>query len=249
MKKIMILMLMLLATGLSFTQAQTGNMMDGIRRVATRGYAEREVTPDIVYLSISLKEYFVNGNVKEKVDMETLEKQLFDAAMAIGVKKEDFTVQNIYSYNYESGNESKKKENKQLLQAKQFRIKVSNLNGLHQLLDGVDPKGMSSTSISGYDHSQKRAIEKELKVAAVQDARANAEILASAAGDTVGKALAINDNSSFNWNDMMPAPRMYAMAKMASADVATESTQAQSLDISVRPIKLTCNIDGVFELK
>ncbi|MBD1424214.1 SIMPL domain-containing protein [Sphingobacterium arenae] len=241
MKKI--IGLILAVCMVSMSNAQTNNF-ESSRRVSTRGYAEKEVTPDIVYISISLREYFVDGNVKKKVDIETLEKQLYDAALAIGVKKEDFNIQNIYSYNYDS---SKKKENKQLLQAKQYRIKVSNLNGLNSMLDQVDPKGVQNTSINGYDHSQKRQIEKELKVAAVQDARTNAEIIATATGDKIGKVLVINDNSSFGWNDISPTPRMYAMSAKAEMG-ADASSEGGDLDINVRPIKLTCNIDGVFEL-
>lgn len=241
MKKI--IGLILAVCMVSMSNAQTNNF-ESSRRVSTRGYAEKEVTPDIVYISISLREYFVDGNVKKKVDIETLEKQLYDAALAIGVKKEDFNIQNIYSYNYDS---SKKKENKQLLQAKQYRIKVSNLNGLNSMLDQVDPKGIQNTSINGYDHSQKRQIEKELKVAAVQDARTNAEIIATATGDKIGKVLVINDNSSFGWNDISPTPRMYAMSAKAEMG-ADASSEGGDLDINVRPIKLTCNIDGVFEL-
>lgn len=228
---------------LSMVEAQTNNF-ESNRRVSTRGYAEREVAPDIVYLSISLREYLPDGNSKNKVNIEVLEKQLHDAALAIGVKKEDFQIQNIYSYN---PNNTKKKENKELLQAKQYRIKVSNLNGLNSMLDQVDPKGLQSTSINGYDHSQKREIEKELKVAAVKDARVNAEIIASATGDNIGKVLAINDNSSFGWNDILPTPRAYAMSARAESASDVADTGG-SLNISVRPIKLTCNIDGVFEL-
>ena len=241
MKNIISLVLAIFMVSISNAQM---NNLESSRRVSTRGYAEKEVTPDIVYISISLKEYFKDGNTKNKVDIETLERQLYDAALAIGVKKEDFNIQNIYSYNYDS---SKKKENKQLLQAKQYRIKVSNLNGLNNMLDQVDPKGIQNTSISGYDHSQKRQIEKELKVAAVQDARSNAEIIATATGDKIGKAIAINDNSSFGWNDIIASPRMYAMSARAEMADAT-SNPAESLDINVKPIKLTCNIDGVFEL-
>ncbi|SFS73424.1 SIMPL domain-containing protein [Sphingobacterium wenxiniae] len=242
MKKL-ILFLIAIST-LSMVNAQS-NSYEFSRKVSTRGYAEREVTPDIVYLSISLREYFVDGNTKKKVTIETLEKQLFDAAMAAGVKKEDFTIQNIYSYNYDT----KKKGNNELLQAKQFRIKVTNLNGLNTMLDKVDAKGLQNTSINGYDHSQKREIEKELKVAAVQDARTNAEIIASATGDKIGKVLVINDNSSFGWNDIMPSPRMYATMAKVELQSADASGAAPDLDISVKPIKLTCNIDGVFELQ
>ncbi len=238
MKKILTLLVLL--TAVVSTQAQN-SLMENSRRVSTRGYAEKEVTPDIIYLSISLKEYYQDGNSKKKVSIETLEKQLFDAAMKNGVRKDDFTIQNIYSYNAET-----KKKNNELLQSRQYRIKVTNLNNLNTMMDEVDPKGLQSTSISGYDHSQKRQIEKELKTAAVKDARTNAEILANADGGSVGKALMINDNSNVNWNEIMPQPRMYSMAKTANAEM---DAAGEGLDLNIRPIKLTCNIDAVFELK
>lgn len=238
MKKILTLLVLL--TAVVSTQAQN-SLMENSRRVSTRGYAEKEVTPDIIYLSISLKEYYQDGNSKKKVSIETLEKQLFDAAMKNGVRKDDFTIQNIYSYNAET-----KKKNNELLQSRQYRIKVTNLNNLNTMMEEVDPKGLQSTSISGYDHSQKRQIEKELKTAAVKDARTNAEILANADGGSVGKALMINDNSNVNWNEIMPQPRMYSMAKTANAEM---DAAGEGLDLNIRPIKLTCNIDAVFELK
>ena len=238
MKKILTVLVLFTAV---FTAQAQNSLMENSRRVSTRGYAEREVTPDIIYLSISLKEYYQDGNSKRKVSIETLEKQLFDAAMKNGVKKEDFTLQNIYSYNAET-----KKKNNELLQSRQYRIKVTNLNNLNKMMDEVDAKGLQSTSITGYDHSQKRQIEKELKTAAVKDARTNADILASADGGTVGKALMINDNSNVNWNEIMPQPRMYAMAKTANAEMDGAGT---GVDLDIRPIKLTCNIDAVFELK
>lgn len=226
---------------ISVSTAQT-NTMENTRRVSTKGHAEREVTPDIIYLSISLREYYQDGNTKKKVTIEALEKQLFDAATKNGVKQEDLTIQNIHSYNYDP-----KKKNSELLQARQYRIKVTDLSRLNNIFDEVDAKGLQNTSISEYDHSQKKQIEKELKTEAVKDARINAEILASADGQSVGKAILLNDNSSFNWNDIMPRPQMYSMAMAKSADMA-ESADGTDLNISIRPIKLVSDVDAVFEL-
>ena len=236
MKKL--LTLCLLMGSMIISQAQTS--IDNFRKVATKGYAEREVTPDIIYISISLKEFYLDGNLRKKVFIETLEKQLHDAAMSIGVKAEDFTIQNIYSYNYEV-----KKKPTELLQARQYRIKVTNLNRLNEMMEKIDPQGLQSTSINGYDHSQKREIEKELKTAAVRDARQNAEILAAADGQTVGKALVINDNSNINFNDLMPTNRMFKTMAMSDGVSNTES----AVNIDIRPIKVTCYIDAAFELK
>lgn len=231
--------------GLLATVNAQSATMENTRRIATRGYAEKEVTPDIIYLSISLREYYEGGNTKKKVPIDKLEKELFDAAMKHGVRKDDFTVQNIYSYNR---SDSEKKKKNELLQARQYRIKVTDLKNLNPMMEAVDPEGLQSTSISGYDHSQKREIEKQLKTTAVKDARTNADILAAADNEQVGKLIMINDNSNLNWNDITPQPRMYSMAaKTASADVSAES--ASSLDLEIRPIKLTCNIDVAFEIQ
>lgn len=238
MKKI--LSLCLLMSSILLTHAQT--TVDSFRKVATKGYAEREVTPDIIYISISLKEFYLDGNLRKKVFIETLEKQLHDAAMSIGVKPEDFTIQNIYSYNYEV-----KKKPSEILQARQYRIKVTNLNRLNEMMDKIDPKGIQNTSINGYDHSQKREIEKELKTAAVRDARQNAEILAAADGQSVGKALVINDNSNINFNDLMPTNRVFKT--MAMAEAGASADMAEAINIDIRPIKVTCYIDAAFELK
>ena len=238
MKKI--LSILALCTFLLSAQAQQ-QTMENSRRISTRGYAEKEVTPDIIYLSISLKEYFIDGNTKKKVPVETLEKQLFDAAIKNGIEKADITIQNIYSYNYQT-----KKKNTELLQSRQYRIKVSNLNKLNEILDAVDAKGLQSTNIDGYDHSRKVEIEKELRKLAVKNARNNAEILAEAENEQLGKVILINDNSSLNWNDIMPQPRMYSMAKTSNLE---EQAVADGIDLDIKPIKLICNLDAVFEIK
>ncbi|MFZ4261414.1 SIMPL domain-containing protein [Sphingobacterium sp. HJSM2_6] len=238
MKKI--LSILALCTFLLSAQAQQ-QTMENSRRISTRGYAEKEVTPDIIYLSISLKEYFIDGNTKKKVPVETLEKQLFDAAIKNGIEKADITIQNIYSYNYQT-----KKKNTELLQSRQYRIKVSNLNKLNEILDAVDAKGLQSTNIDGYDHSKKVEIEKELRKLAVKNARNNAEILAEAENEQLGKVILINDNSSLNWNDIMPQPRMYSMAKTSNLE---EQAVADGIDLDIKPIKLICNLDAVFEIK
>lgn len=226
---------------LAIANAQT-TTIDNSRRVSTRGHAEREITPDIIYLSVSLREYLQDGNAKKKVTIEELEKQLYTSAMKQGIQKDDFTIQDIYSYNTNT-----KKKREDILQARQYRIKVADLSKLNALFDEVDPKGLNSTSINGYDHSKKKEIEKELKTEAVKDARTNAEILATADGQSVGKAILINDNSSFNWNDIMPTQRITTMSLAKAADgIALED---QSLDINIRPIKLTSDVDAVFELK
>lgn len=238
MKKLISLCIIL--TLISFVQAQS-NKIDQSRKVATRGSAEREVTPDIIYLNIALKEYYADGNSKKKIAIESLEEQLYKAALANSVRKENITIQNISSYNIET-----KKKNNELLQSRQYNLKVTDLKKLNALLDQIDAFGLQSTSINGYDHSRKKEIEKELKIEAVNDARTNAEILAQAAGEKAGKVLAINDNSTFNWNEYAGNTMLYSMAKSSRGAMESDVTPDSVLD--VKPIKLSCTIDAIYEL-
>lgn len=208
-------------------------------QVSTIGRAEEEVTPDIIYISVTLKEFYQDGNSKKKISIETLEKQLFESATNIGVQKSDFTIQNIYSSNYSV----KKKKETEILLSRQYRIKVTQLNKLNNLFDGVELAGISQTSIDQFDYSKKNELEKTLKVKAVKDALQNAKILAEAADQRIGKALLISEAPQqiyFN------APRAYnMMAKSASTQFADTE---ENLDLDIKPIKISSEVTASFEL-
>ena len=94
------------------------------KKISVSGSAEMEVTPDIIYLSISLKEYLKDNNSKKKVEITTLENQLFNAVQKAGLDKENLTINNLSSYNYAT----EKKKNPDFLASKQYRLKVTDLN-------------------------------------------------------------------------------------------------------------------------
>lgn len=210
--------------------------------VSTVGRAEEEVTPDIIYIDVTLKEFYENGNTKKKAAIDKLEKDLFDSATKAGVKKEDFTIQNIWSYNVPD----KKKKDTDILLSRQYRIKVTNLNNLDQLLDGVDKAGIQSTYISEYDYSKKKELEKSLKTKAVLDAKANAQILAEAAGQKIGKAIVLSETPQQIIFGVQPMMRN-AMYKGAMAEAA-DSAGGNGLDLNIRPMKVTSEISASFEL-
>ena len=210
--------------------------------VSTVGRAEEEVTPDIIYIDVTLKEFYENGNTKKKAAIDKLEKDLFDSATKAGVKKEDFTIQNIWSYNVPD----KKKKDTDILLSRQYRIKVTNLNNLEQLLDGVDKAGIQSTYISEYDYSKKKELEKSLKTKAVLDAKANAQILAEAAGQKIGKAIVLSETPQQIIFGVQPMMRN-AMYKGAMPEAA-DSAAGNGLDLNIRPMKVTSEISASFEL-
>jgi uncharacterized protein YggE len=232
--------LMVLVATLLVGAAQAQNTTPTPRTITIIGVAEEEVTPDIIYLAISLKEYFKDNNNKNKVNIDALEKQLYNAAMKAGVKAEDFTIQNVASYKYEVAS---KKKDPGFLASKQYRIRVSRLDGLNDILEAVDAKGIQYSRIDGYDVSNKKELEKTLKIRAAKEAKEKASYLAEALGETLGKALSISENG---YSDYPTVPRAYmAMAKTVSNDMAVE----ESLSIDVQKIKMTHQIHVTFLLQ
>lgn len=204
------------------------------RKIEVTGIAEQEVTPDIIHVSISLKEY-MDG--KKKVSISQLEAQLEKAVAEAGIAKTDFTVNDLSSWN----NATEKKKNPDFLASKQYGIKFNDLNKFNQIMSKIDPKGIQSTNIDSYDYSKINAIKNDLKLKALLSARDKASFLVTGLGDKLGPVINIteSDNSSF------PQPRnvMY-MAKTMQADGA-----APESDIDFKKIKLSFQIQAVFEIK
>lgn len=213
--------------------------VDTRRKIEVYGSAEQEITPDIIYVSLSLKEYMKDN--KNKVTIDELEKQLASAVKKAGIKDEDFTIENIASYNYI---DPKKKKDPGFLASKQYKLKVSDLQAINGILSNVDEKGIQSTRIASYDHSRMTEIRNELRIKAVKNAQEKATVLVEALGDTLGKALEINDNNT----DAGSPQAMYSTAaslRGKSADFATE----ESLDIDFKKIKVNYQFRVVFEIK
>jgi uncharacterized protein YggE len=226
MKKLLVIAALLVSTVGAFAQT-----VDMRRKIEVTGISEQEVTPDIINVSISLKEY-LNG--KTKVSITTLERQLEKAVAEAGIAKEDFTVNSLSSWNYQD----EKKKAADFLASKQYGIKFRDLNKFNQILSKMDAKGIQSTNIDSYDYSKISQLKNDLKLKALLSAKEKAGFLLSGIGEKLGSVISIveNDNSSF------PSPRnvMY-MAK--AADAVPES------DIDVKKIKLSFQIQAIFEIK
>lgn len=235
------LILALMLGAMSFVTFAQGNTVSDRRIIQVSGEAEREVTPDILYLSISLKEYFKDSRNTKKVTIDELEKQLHDAAMKAGVAHEDFMINNISSYNYDW---NKKKNDPGFLAAKQYRIKVTNLSKVNSLFAAMDPKGVQYSNVDAYEYSGKKELEKELKIQAIKDAKARASYMAEALGDQVGKALSVSESGYVNYPQ--PVYKAYrANVMMAEAAVMDDV----SLDIDFKKVKFSYTVNVVFELK
>ncbi len=221
-----------------FSISAMAQQVDLRKKITVSGSAETEVTPDIIYLNISLKEYLKDNNSKKKVEITELENQLYNAVLKAGIAKEDLMVNNVSSYNYVT----EKKKNPDFLASKQYRLKVSDLNKWNAIIGAIDPKGISSTNIESYDYSKMTGLKKELKIKALLAAKEKATYMVEAIGDKLGNVIDIQEIENNNYPQ--PMYKNYAMVGRAeSADAAA------SVDLDFKKIKLAFVVNTVFEIK
>ncbi|SMO37656.1 SIMPL domain-containing protein [Solitalea koreensis] len=238
MKKI-IASIALLVVGTT-AMAQSFAVVPPVKKIEVTGTAEMEVTPDEIYLNISLKEFFRDNGNKNKVDIETLEKQLQKAVLDAGIPKESFMINNIYGYNYDQWWNKKKDQN--FLARKQYRLKLNKLDKVNAILSAVDPKGIESVNVAEFSHSKIAEFRKELKMKAIKDAKDKATYLLSAIGEQVSGVLEVYDQDN-SGGGYRPQPMM----SMKIRGMADESAVMPEIDF--KTIKLRADVRAVFSIK
>jgi uncharacterized protein YggE len=218
-----------------FSMNAIAQQVDLRKKISVSGTAEQEVTPDIIYISISLKEYLKDNNSKKRVDITDLESQLYNAVKQAAIPKDNLTINNLSGY----ANATEKKKNPEFLASKQYLLKVTDLNKFNAIIAGVDPKGIAYTNVESYEYSKIESLRKELKIRALQAAKSKASYLLEALGNKLGNAIDIQEVN----NEQFPQP-MYRsnVMMMKSADVQAPA------ELDFKKIKLSYVMNAVFEI-
>ncbi|MEM7107817.1 MAG: SIMPL domain-containing protein [Bacteroidota bacterium] len=203
------------------------------KSIEVLGKAQRTITPDELFLRITLKEY-KSGN--SKVNMNTLEASLVSALKEIKGTSDDLTVDNIYGYNWNW----KKKKTDEYLATKSFRLKLSDVQMVNDLIEKIDQEGLNSINLAKVSHSRIDEIQLELKAEALKNAKEKAKFLLEAVDETVGSTLEIQE---INYGYESP---VYARGR--AFDTAEASVGYQS-NLEFRSIEIEAEFRVVFEIK
>lgn len=231
----------LFMTATSF--AQTTDNKPPVKKIEVTGTAEMEITPDEITINITLREYYKNKT--SKVGITTLEAQLQKAVQDAGVSKENFTIGNVFGYNYDQW-WKKKKNTEDFLARKQYVLKVNRLDKINGILAAVDEEGIESVNIASFNSSKMEEYRKQVKTNALKAAKAKAEYLLSAIDEKIGGVIEIQEFNNDQYSDIRPEAanvRMYAKA----ADMAGAGVPDSNID--VKTIKIRAEIRAVFGIK
>ena len=211
-----------------------------VKKIEVNGSAEQEVLPDEIYVNITLREYFKDKDNKNKVDIMALEKQLQKAVEEAGIPKENFMIGSMNGYREWWG----RKKPTTFLESKSYILKVPNLYKIDGIIARVDDKGVASTNIERYEYSKIEQLRKDIKIKALQAAKAKAQYLLEGIGEQLGEAFEITEMDNGYYQ---PQP-VYSNMMMKSV-AATSSDAMPESTIDVQKIKVRYEIKAVFKIK
>lgn len=230
MKKIILLLALVTAT----IQAQEQKQ---VPQITVSGEGKIKVTPDEAFITVA-----VENTGKEAVEVKKKNDETVDKVLKLikqrGIQTADYQTQRVNLYkNYDYNT---KKYNYVANQT--ISILLKDLTKYDKLMMDIVDSGINSIQGIEFKSSKIKEYESQARKKAILDAKQKAEDYVSVlAGQKVGKALVISDNSYTNY----PRPVLAEMKTMDMADGA--STPQETLAIG--EIEIISNVSVSFALE
>lgn len=201
--------------------------------------AEQQVTPDEIYISITIKE----SDYKGKATLQDKQQ-----AMLLVLKKNGINIDECLSLNFMGSNVSYKTFSRKPVPQSQatYILKLNDASIMQNVIYNLEEEQISNIQLIETKYTKEDSIRKELGIQAMKKAQEEAASLAGAVGQEIGKAIIIS--SWFSQNS--PQPRLYKSRN--NLDTLEESAiqiSNSTPQISIAKITYSVNVDVKFELK
>jgi uncharacterized protein YggE len=235
MKRILLAGLLLFSVAMT-TKAQSGekNFIDR-PYIEVTGRADMEITPDRIYMGIVLNE----KDSKGKTVLAQSEKDMLAKLKELGIDtKKDLSIMDMSS-NF-------KKywvKGSDIITSKEYQLMVGSAQMAGNVLTALEKIGISNVSIERVDHSQMEQYRRDVKVQAIKAAKEKAIDMASAIGQTAGKAIYIQE-VDYGMNN-----RFMGRIAGLQSNVTFKAPESDSApDVEFEKIKLEYQVNAKFEL-
>jgi uncharacterized protein YggE len=231
MKKIIFPIITLLFSTALF--AQSKSFLD-VPYLETSAQVDTLVTPDKIYLNITIQE----KDSKGRVSVEEQENRMAQRLKALGIDLDEQLVIKDLSSNFEKYF----LRGKEVLKSKQYSLLVYSGKQAAEVMVALEQLDIANAFLEKTEYSKMDELELELKARAVKKAKKKADALTKPLGQKVGLAIHIVDNSQPYYPRYNQAPMMEM--KAVSADMG----QAQPLDIDFEKIRVESTVNIKFAL-
>ena len=235
----------IIATGIIATLLLLAIPTTGTAQTNTDAYidisttVEREVTPNELYLQITINE----KDYKGKKTLEQMQEAMLDA-----LKANKIDISQCLTINYmgsEVGYKAFSKNIKTQTEAT-YMLKLNDATTMQNVIASLEQRQISDIELARTKYTGEKELKNEMGIEAMQQAKAEAQMLAGAIGQEAGKAITI----SYWMNSGQAQPKLYMKRAQINADndAVVESSFAEPvISIGKNTYRLTVNVR--FELK
>lgn len=205
--------------------------------VSGKGVVSAEPDRAVVQMTIMNRSKELDAAQAEAAKVTAAVLTLVDK-LDIDRNKVDTTGANVRP-DYRWNRETEEQELRGYIADRQMNIRVDDLDKLGRLVEGAIAAGVNQVSPPRLDSSRRAELHREALAAAAEDARANAEVLASTLGVSLGRPISISDS---NISTPPPGPQVRSMAVSAMESDGAATYNAGDLTF-------TATVAVVFALK
>ncbi len=189
MKIVKSLVLLLLFNHVLVAQTGEKNFIDQ-PYIEVAGKVETEITPNEIYLKITINE----NDKKGKLSVEAQENKLTNTLKSLGIDiNKNFSILDFDGYY-----QRKFLANNEVSKIKNYQLIVNDGKTLNTVYEALDQIDISNISITKTSHSNIENIRRETKLKALKVAKEKANQYAKAIEQTIGKALFIQETQNNN---------------------------------------------------
>ncbi len=224
MKRVILLLAaVLLAVGV---QAQDPSEQAFPSFVEVSSRADRDVAPNQVFLSITINERESKG----RITVEEQERDMVAALKALGIKT------NLYLRVSDMSSSLLKRN--QAVTTKSYQLELNDVALVGDVYTALNEIGITTINIEKVTNTNMDTIQNELRVEAIQNARANAKLMAEALNQTIGKAFYIytfDASISAVRNEMNDGVvATFAMKRLDAPEPAVTELRKMKVSVQVR---------------
>jgi uncharacterized protein YggE len=198
--------------------------------VSVNGQAKITAPLDEIFLSITLKE----SDSKGKIDLEQQRVAMLRALRKCGVNTEEqLRLADMASSFF---------KRKGSIASSQYELKVASAEEARKVFEALDDAGIANVNIARATCSKIEEYRSEARREAIRNAKARADELATAIGQSIGACYEINDYS----NSQPVVYRANMLTKSAMADGLVE--ESAEPEVEFKPIEINYSVSAKFIL-
>jgi uncharacterized protein YggE len=201
------------------------------RTLSVNGNGIITLVPDIAYINIGVQTE--NKNAQEAVASNNQQsQQLFSAFTRAGIAEKDIKTSNFSIYPRQEWDNEGQPTGITYVVNNTVSVTVRDLDQIGSILDSAVQAGANTINGVQFDVEDREAAQQQAMVAAVENARARAEVLATAAGVELSDVLSIQ--TYLGSTNPIPYEKTFALADTAASSVPVSPGEMQIMvDVSV----------------